>query len=132
MLGPILQAVWQQVGPLVQQALTVAAPYLQKIPHIYVQAAVYHLSRNVNAWYQSLDTQSRKRIDDAIAWAVKDLAGDIAAAVTGLPVSQLVEKVLDRVSEYRSSPEAKTYIKDELVRQMRTKEQQSIGPPPAE
>lgn len=118
MLGPLLQALWQQIGPTVQQLLTVAAPHARRIPpHVYVGAA-NDLSNSVSNWYDTLTLQNQKRIDDAIDWVVRDISGDIATAVTGLPIGHIVNKVLDIVCEYKDSQEAKNYINDEIVRQI--------------
>ncbi|WP_289022859.1 hypothetical protein [Desulfobacter postgatei] len=121
MLGPILQSLWQTIGPAAQQLFQAAAPYAKRIPpHVYVRAAT-EMSKSVSSWYNSLNIETQERIDNAIAWVVKDLSGDIATAVTGLPIGPLVEKVLDIVWEFKDTPDAKAYINDELSRQIEQK-----------
>lgn len=122
MLGPILQALGRQVGPMAQQLFQVVSPYASKIPpHIYVRVA-REASKGVSSWYDSLDYQSRKRIDGAITWVIKDLSGDIVSGMTGLPVGQIVKplvgKVLDVLHEHRNTPEAEAYIEGELTRKL--------------
>ena len=123
MLGPILQAAWQQIGPAVQQAVIFALPYLRRIPpHVYINAG-REVSKEISDWYNSLDATSRKKINNAITWVAKDLLCDVAFAYTGLQLKPLVDKVLELVGEHQDSPEARAYINDELVRRIESNKQ---------
>jgi hypothetical protein len=123
MLGPILQAVWQQIGPAFQQAVTFALPYLRRIPPpVYINAG-RTVSKEISGWYNSLDTTSRKKVDDAITWVTKDLLCDVAFAYTGLQFKPLVDKVFELVGEHQDNPEARAYINDELVKRIESNKQ---------
>jgi hypothetical protein len=126
MLFPILQALWQQFGPQVQQAVQQASPYIvstmRQIPVPVYRQALWFLSENVSSWYRSLSDEDIRRMQRAIAWVVKDMVGDLAAAATGLPIGPFidmgVEKVLDKVRHDNPSKEEVTYIQSELLRQL--------------
>src|SRR5687768_11282472 len=122
MLFPILQYVWQQIGPLVQQASPQIISAIQKLPpYIMVQGGRY-VSQSVFSWYQSLTPEEIERLQNAVFWVAKDLAGDVAAAATGLPigpfVDMAVENVLDKLGHDNASQEEVTYIQSELLRQL--------------
>lgn len=124
MLGPILQAVWQQIGPAIQQAVTFALPYLSKIPPpVYINAGKT-VSKEVSEWYNSLDSTSRKKVDNAIKWVVKDLLCDAASAYTGLQLDPLIDKVIELADEHHDDPEARAYINNELVKKLESKHTQ--------
>jgi hypothetical protein len=129
MLFPILQALWQQAGPQVTQFINSPAfaelvRALQRVPlPIYAQVG-RALSTSVTSWYNSLSYQDQKRMQDAIAWVIKDLSGDVIAAATGLPIGSLVNlgvaKVLDDLDHHNPPPEEVSFIQSELLRQMNT------------
>src|SRR5687768_11709333 len=90
MLFPILQYVWQQIGPLVQQAGPQITSAIQKIPpYILVQGGRY-AAQGVVSWYHSLTPEELERLQNAVFWVAKDLAGDVAAVATGLPIGPFV------------------------------------------
>lgn len=120
MLGPILQAAWNQIGPAVQQAITFALPYFRRVPpHVYINTA-RETSKEISDWYSSLDATSRKKVNDAIKWVTKDLLCDGAFAYTGLQLEPLIDKALELVREHKDSPEARAYINDELARKIKS------------
>ena len=127
MLFPILQALWQQFGPQVLQAVQQASPYIvstmRQIPVPVYRQALWSLSESASNWYQSLSEEDIKKLQRAVAWVVKDMAGDMVATVTGLPISPVVnlavEKVLDELGHgENASPAEVTFIKSELLQQL--------------
>lgn len=116
MLGPILQSIWQQIGPVVQQAVTFALPYLKNIPPpVYIRAGNM-ASKEISNQYNSLNIKSRKRLDDAIEWVAKDLLCDVAFSYTGIQFKPLIDKAIEIIGEHQDNPDARAYINDELVK----------------
>jgi hypothetical protein len=101
MLFPILQALWQQFGP--QAAQYVNSPAFPKFvrdlqrnaPHLL--RIGYLATNNVSDWVGSLSPEEKKRLQDAGVWFIKDVSGDAAAALTGLPIGPLVDIVVENV-----------------------------------
>jgi hypothetical protein len=127
MLGPIIQALWQQVGPQAQQyftspAFTETIRIMMKLPlNAYVEAGKV-VSASASSWYDSLSFEDKKRIMDAIAWVIKDLSGFAANQLTGLPIGSLVEQgvglVLANLEHPDPSPQEVVLIKTELEKRM--------------
>jgi hypothetical protein len=99
MLFPILQALWQQIGPQTIQFVTSPAfpklvGGLQRNAPTLVRMA-YYGTESVSNWFDSLSPQEKKQLEVAGVWIIKDLSGDIIDKVTGLPIgSIIVEKAL--------------------------------------
>ncbi len=126
MIGTILQGLWQQFAPQVGQfvnspALPQLVRILQRLPlSIYIRGAD-ELSASVSGWYDSLTPEDKKRLQDATAYVIKDLSGDVLDAVTGLPIgSFVVEQVLAYLGHDKNAPEQeKAFIRYELSRQLK-------------
>jgi hypothetical protein len=103
-LGPLIQELLKQVGPQAQQFITSPAfpellKNLAKIPPPLIGAALKELNEvpaGAQRWYNSLSPDGKKRIDDAITWALKDVFGHFAKEITGLPIDKLVEMVVEK------------------------------------
>ena len=130
MLVPIAQAIWQQVGPQIQQIVTSPAftQFIQQVlTHPVARSTVIrgvaYLTENASEWYASLPSEDKQRLHRSIAWVVKDTAGDLAALATGLPIGPLVDlavgKVLDKLGHGENASAAEvTFIRSELLRQL--------------
>lgn len=126
MLFPILQAIWQQFGPQIQQAIQQTSPYImttmRQIPVPVYQQVLRSLSEGASNWYRSLSDEDVRQMQRAIAWVIKDVSGDLATAATGLPigpfVDMLVKKVLENVGHDNPSQVEVAYIHSELLRQL--------------
>jgi hypothetical protein len=129
MIFPILQALWQQAGPQVLQVFN--SPIwsqlmlqIQRNPVIINTLArgANALISNISYTYQSLSSEEKQRMQNAITWVIKDLSGDVVAAATGLPIGPLVNlgvaKVLDDLGHDNPSPEEVSFIRSELFRQL--------------
>jgi hypothetical protein len=103
MLFPILQYVWQQFGPQIQQAIQQvvqqAGPYIATNRQLIVptRLAAGYLIDNVSKELQSLSDEDKEKLKRAGVWLLKDMAGDVAAAATGLPIALVVDKVVEKV-----------------------------------
>ena len=129
MLFPILQALWQQAGPQVIQVFN-SPMWSQLISQIQRNPAIINtlargahaLISNVSDWYRSLSPGEKQRMQNAIAWVIKDLSGDVVAAATGLPIGPLVNlgvaKVLDDLGHANPSPAEVSFIQSELFRHL--------------
>jgi hypothetical protein len=99
MLFPILQAIWQQFGPQAIQILNSPAllEILRKIPPTVLLQGGRVVSESVSKELQSLTPEQKQQLQDVAVWIAKDMAGDVAAAATGLPISPVVDKVVEMV-----------------------------------
>jgi hypothetical protein len=109
MLFPVLQALWQQIGPQATQFVNSPA-FLELLknlgrvpPHIYLQGGRF-VSQNVSDWYQKLSPEEKQRWQDAMVWIAKDMAGDVAAAATGLPIGSLVDLGVEKLFSDDNTP----------------------------
>jgi hypothetical protein len=136
MIGTILQALVQQVGPQVTQflnspALPQLVSNLQRVPLIFWVRGAQAVSTEVSNWYESLSPEAKQRLHDSVAWAIKDLSIDLlsmaaTAAAGGIPVGlviePLVDKVLAELGQSKNAPEQeKAFIRLELQRQAQEK-----------
>lgn len=127
MLGPILQALGQQIGPQVTQFINspALAQFLRQImlnpaARTYVIQGVTTMPENVSNWYHELSDTDKKKLQNLLSWVAKDLAGDIATMATGLPIGSLVEKGVDLVlseigQDKNPSPVDVSFIRSELI-----------------
>lgn len=122
MLGPILQAIGNQIGPALNQLLQSATPLLQQVPTGLYYAGARLLSREIeqaaSSWYHSLSSEARVRVDNAIFWAIKDLTGDVITCTTGIPLKSLVDKVFDELREYKDESGAEEYVESTLKKEI--------------
>ena len=127
MLLPIVQALWQQIGPQVLQAVQQASPYIvstmRQIPVPVYRQVLWSLSESASNWYQSLSEEDIKKLQGAVAWVVQDMAGDLVALATGLPIGPFVDLAVKKVLEKlghgeNASPAEVTFIRSELLRQL--------------
>jgi hypothetical protein len=136
MIGTILQALVQQVGPQVTQflnspALPQLVNSLQRIPLVYWVRGAQAVSTEVSGWYESLSPEAKQRLQDAAAWAIKDLSVDLlsmaaTAAAGGIPVGPVIELLINKVLEKEGheqnvSEQEKAFIRLELQRQLQNR-----------
>lgn len=132
MIGTVLQALVQQVGPQVTQFFSSPAfpqlvNNLQRIPVIFWVRGAQAVSTEVSGWYESLSPEAKQRLQDAAAWAIKDLSVDLLSmAAGGLPVGPvielLVDKVLAELGHGKDTPEQeKAFIRLELQNQLQNR-----------
>jgi hypothetical protein len=104
MIFPILQAIWQQFGPQIQQAVQQVGQQLG--PHIVnnrqqlmvpTRLATGYLIENMSKELQSLSDEDKQKLKRAGVWLLKDMGGDVAAAATGLPIGLLVDLGLEKL-----------------------------------
>jgi hypothetical protein len=126
MIGQILQIISQQVTPQIGQfvnspAFTQLLGNLLRIPPPIYKVVTKELSASVSTWYDSLTPEDKQRLQDATAYVIKDLSGDILDAVTGLPIgSFVVEKVLAILGHDKNvSEQEKAFIQYEVERQLK-------------
>jgi hypothetical protein len=55
------------------------------------------LPARTSKWYNELSPEDRKRLNDAITWAAKDVTGYFAAQGTGLPIGDIVGDAVEAV-----------------------------------
>jgi hypothetical protein len=138
MIGPILQALGQQIVPQVTQLINSPALgqflrqiMLNPVARIYVTRAVTTMPEyvirgvttmpeNVSNWYHALSDTDKKKLQNLVTWVAKDLAVDVATMATGLPIGPLVEKAIDWVlaelgHDKNPSPVEVSFIRSELI-----------------
>ena len=127
MIGPILQALGQQIVPQVTQLINSPALgqflrqiMLNPVARTYVIRGVTTMPENVSNWYHTLSDTDKKKLQNLMTWVAKDLAGDVATMATGLPIGPLVEKGIDLVlaelgHDKNSSPVEVSFIRSELI-----------------
>ena len=62
--------------------------------------------------------KQKKRLDNAIFWAIKDATGDMITIYSGLPLKPLIDKVFDKVKEWKGNPHAEHYVENKLKKQI--------------
>jgi hypothetical protein len=130
MIGPLLQALWQQVGPTVgpaaQQLFQALSPYMRRVPpYLYISAAK-DLSKTVENAYNRLSPEDKENLQMVARWAVRDGLGDAASNVSGIPrpvLDKLLIPLFDKIEElFKDDPEkaieAKSYVADEILSQV--------------
>jgi hypothetical protein len=111
------------LGPIVLQAAKVISQFLSRNP-IFLRIGSRYIGsgqaeRDYKKWYKSLSPEGQKRVDDAILWVVKDLAGDIIQAYVSVPIPPLVDKVFDVLVDITRNSDAEQYVESELKRKLK-------------
>lgn len=106
----LLTAIQRIPPPVYGYVGKVASEEMRKLPERTVQ------------WYASLKPEDRERLNNAIAWVLKDIASGSLEDLIGLPVGKLVnpavDKVLAHLGHINPSKEESNYIRSELERQL--------------
>lgn len=133
MIGPLLQALWQQIGPTVgpaaQQLFQALSPSMRRIPpNVYISAAK-DFSKTVENTYHRLSSEDKDKLQEFARWAVRDGLGDAASSVSGIPrplLDKLLIPLFDKIEElFKDDPEkaieAQSYVADEILSQVANK-----------
>lgn len=104
MLFPILQAIWQQFGPQIQQAIQQVGqqvgPYIVNNRQQLMgpaRIATGYLIENVSKELQSLSDEDKQKLKRAGVWLLKDMGPDVVEAATGLPIGRVVDLGLEQL-----------------------------------
>src|SRR5215212_11236282 len=80
MIGPILQALGQQIVPQVTQLINSPALgqflrqiMLNPVARTYVIRGVTTMPENVSNWYHTLSDTDKKKLQNLMTWVAKDL-----------------------------------------------------------
>lgn len=94
MLLKILQSAWQQIGPqAIQFVNSPAFPELVRNLQRNASQLIrirYVTTESIFDAYNSLSPQEKNRLQNAVAWAAKDLSSDILYEITGLLSARLL------------------------------------------
>lgn len=102
----MLNAIQRIPPPVYGHVGKVASEEMRKLPERTIQ------------WYASLKPEDRERLNNAIAWVLKDIASGSLEDLTGLPVGKLVDPLVDKVLAHLGHPnpsqEELDYIRSKL------------------
>jgi hypothetical protein len=133
-LGPLLQSLFQQIGPQIQQFLTSPAfprllADLSRVPPPLLKGTIdvaAQLPGQTADWYNALSPQDKERINGVLIWISQDLGGFIAAGATGLPEDWFTPAVEAGLAKVLPDPNAAPPPAEDIAFYMKYLQQRSL------